>query len=522
MFLKCQICKAKITKISKKLLDNAPKPLNKVIQSYDEIKDIYEKNKEKILKILYLDKNNIQDILYNSDKIINFEDLIIKPELSKLFDLSLLLDNSNLVNFKYSFDFIKKADVYSKEKKPIAQIILSKIIIFLIDNFKGLEDYYQYQNELKKIKNKYIDTINKNLRIFNDTFKFEYNIKSFLNKKIDEIYVEIIISLIKKNEFDNIEFYNEIIEQLNLDSINITEEMFVGLSKEIDSGKNEFLEEYIIETNKDCIDHNKVLNFYVILFNIVNNPSYINKNSFLYNIAKIVENLIKDLNKIDENTNQSFSGKIASNPLFYYENVKEESSNFFSCSNENKSVTYQSQDIEIQNNQSTSKISENNILIDKDKAEKILNQITIIIDIDYVFNKIEINRIYKYGNYENYDNDLYKFFICDNSKSEIKQEEKIIYNNYKKFLNFLDEILEYILNSKIHFNPRIILELKKKDSNSEIFDIDCTYTFKNQGMKLSFTDCNILANGINRGFTLLINELSKEDYEGVKLIYEDK
>jgi len=267
MFLKCQICKAKITKISKKLLDNAPKPLNKVIQSYDEIKDIYEKNKEKILKILYLDKNNIQDILYNSDKIINFEDLIIKPELSKLFDLSLLLDNSNLVNFKYSFDFIKKADVYSKEKKPIAQIILSKIIIFLIDNFKGLEDYYQYQNELKKIKNKYIDTINKNLRIFNDTFKFEYNIKSFLNKKIDEIYVEIIISLIKKNEFDNIEFYNEIIEQLNLDSINITEEMFDGLSKEIDSGKNEFLEEYIIETNKDCIDHNKVLNFYVILFN---------------------------------------------------------------------------------------------------------------------------------------------------------------------------------------------------------------------------------------------------------------
>jgi len=403
MFLKCQICKAKITKISKKLLDNAPKPLNKVIQSYDEIKDIYEKNKEKILKILYLDKNNIQDILYNSDKIINFEDLIIKPELSKLFDLSLLLDNSNLVNFKYSFDFIKKADVYSKEKKPIAQIILSKIIIFLIDNFKGLEDYYQYQNELKKIKNKYIDTINKNLRIFNDTFKFEYNIKSFLNKKIDEIYVEIIISLIKKNEFDNIEFYNEIIEQLNLDSINITEEMFDGLSKEIDSGKNEFLEEYIIETNKDCIDHNKVLNFYVILFNIVNNPSYINKNSFLYNIAKIVENLIKDLNKIDENTNQSFSGKIASNPLFYYENVKEESSNFFSCSNENKSVTYQSQDIEIQNNQSTSKISENNILIDKDKAEKILNQITIIIDIDYVFNKIIINNR-NYGNISNINN----------------------------------------------------------------------------------------------------------------------
>ena len=54
----------------------------------------------------------------------------------------------------------------------------------------------------------------------------------------------------------------------------------------------------------------------------------------------------------------------------------------------------------------------------------------------------------------------------------------------------------------------------------------CIYSFENKKLKkiLKFTDNNILANGINRkniGFTLLIQELSEDDYAGEEYIYDE-
>ena len=148
---------------------------------------------------MIFDRNNIQEILYKSDNIIDIEDLGINSKLSELFYLSLLLWNSNLVNFSYSFDFISKLDSISQyNENYLTKIILSKIIIILIDYTKVLYIYYQNQNELEKIRIRNTGIIENNLELFNKEFKLKYDIKSFLNKKIDYIYMEIIVSLIKK------------------------------------------------------------------------------------------------------------------------------------------------------------------------------------------------------------------------------------------------------------------------------------------------------------------------------------
>ena len=90
----------------------------------------------------------------------------------------------------------------------------------------------------------------------------------------------------------------------------------------------------------------------------------------------------------------------------------------------------------------------------------------------------------------------------------------------------MEEIKEYISKSKICFNPRIILELNRIELESGDFDMICISTFKKKNLekKIKFTDKNILSKGIsgnNIGFTLLINELSEDDYKGEEYTYNE-
>ena len=112
-----------------------------------------------------------------------------------------------------------------------------------------------------KISN--IKIITDNLGIFNKDFNLNYDIKSFLNKKLDYIYMEIIVSLIKENKFENKDYYEDIFKQLNLESIDITQTILDGLSKELDIVKNKFLKDYNINAGR--LENEKVMNFYYIL-----------------------------------------------------------------------------------------------------------------------------------------------------------------------------------------------------------------------------------------------------------------
>ena len=179
--LECQICSIREFK---SLIDSLVKPNKAIISNYDDIKHFCKENEGKILKIFYFYRNNIEDILYESNTVIDIKDLYNEIEFSELFYLSLLLYNSNLVNFYFSFDFINNFDS-KKEENFIKQIILSKIIIILIDYSKGLDYYYKKKNELENIESSNRDIIKRKLEIFNKEFNLKYDIKSFLNTKID-------------------------------------------------------------------------------------------------------------------------------------------------------------------------------------------------------------------------------------------------------------------------------------------------------------------------------------------------
>ena len=123
-----------------------------------EMKNIIEDIKSKQIKenpyififFLYLNKAHIENILYEEDIIISLGEEISKNLLYSLPLILLILDNYNKINFKYSFDFINNFNEYiKKETETWKKVILSKILVRLIDNYKGLDEYF---NDLENKK----------------------------------------------------------------------------------------------------------------------------------------------------------------------------------------------------------------------------------------------------------------------------------------------------------------------------------------------------------------------------------
>ena len=128
----------------------------------NEMGNIIEDIKNKQIKenlylficFLYLNKNHIHKILYEEDIIISLEDEndIFKDLKCSLPLILLILDNSNITDFKYSFDFINNINESLKKEEIFKKIILSKILIDLIDNYKGLDEYFNDFESKKKLK----------------------------------------------------------------------------------------------------------------------------------------------------------------------------------------------------------------------------------------------------------------------------------------------------------------------------------------------------------------------------------
>ena len=191
-------------------------------------------------------------------------------------------------------------------------------------------------------------------------------------------------------------------------------------------------------------------------------------------------------------------------------------------------------DITSKNNESENILS--NYILDenfKNIAKSILQKSKIIIDID----KLDFQ--FYYGDELDIKIENDNLMLNVNFEKYIESQEcdidsKIIYKNYQKYFQFLKAIVEYLKHTKINFNPRIILKLKRKNSDvnrkskneeyKNIYFINCEYIFINQlkgNEELKFCDRNILINGINGknvGFIFLMNELSDEDYNELKEI----
>ena len=578
----------KITQISP--VESKKDPIFILINDFDSVKELLNnKNEDKMFLFLYFNKEKIHSIMYDLEEVIKInEDLYLLFSNNNIcglfyFDM-LLLDNPESINYIYSIKIIRNLNHLKNDLSKYKKVILSKLIINLIYNFKGTDEYNEekYLNELNEIENENNDIIKVNIEVFKE-FNCNYDYNDIINSKIDTIYMNIIISLIKLNKFNDYNFYEEILIQLNLESIYITNTIYEGLSKELDVAKNDFLKEYMInDVNK--LKNEKIINFYyIIIVKVLKNSIYICKNKFLEENRKELIKLIK-YNKdiiINLEIGSDLIDKIKSilkiiyNDYFYekYLNVpkiktpekKNEESfiiidsqynaddfdksqiNKYSQSNMNDEfkedkkvndekgfISEEKEPIETEDIRNKTKISYEN-------AVQILNFLLLKISIVqkedggpqiknekffYGKERIEIERkdLYENGNYEE---------LTEEDKKN--KDASIVYKNYKKLLLFIKEIEDCINNSEIKFNPRIEIDLEKQNDSpinasgdhKDYYDILCTSKFKNQldnDKILEFIDRNILVNGLEgkcNGFSFLINELSNDDYENETFKYND-
>ena len=272
---------------------NDKNPIIELIESLSEVNSIIKNKIPYLIKLIYINKDIIHGILYEYQKFIYLDSILIDNNLFNYFYIILLLDyNIYMIHYSFSFEFIIKINNELKNKKNnnniFTNIIISRLIIELVDNYRQLENYDEEkeEEELGIIKNDNLTEYNNNLK---ELEKLDITIDENIIKegKIDKIYIDIVIKLIEKNKINNY----DILVQLDLKNIDLTKTMFDELSNIFID--NNIINKYKINEQKDLSDNN-IINFYYILFKyILKNQIYIYHIPFLRQMKKTIIKIIK-------------------------------------------------------------------------------------------------------------------------------------------------------------------------------------------------------------------------------------
>ena len=139
--------------------------------------------------------------------------------------------------------------------------MISKIIIELIKNYKGLDEYEYNKEEIERIENKNKKIINDNIHIFNE-LGIDWKFEDVILFKIDEIYANIIVALIIKSKFEEYQKTYDIIKKLDLESIDITNKIYEDINYVFDNNEK-IKNEYLISKPEDLNDKKKINFFYI-------------------------------------------------------------------------------------------------------------------------------------------------------------------------------------------------------------------------------------------------------------------
>ena len=482
-------------------------------------KYLYDKD---MINLFYLNKNKIYSILKDKDEIIfldrNYFEQIKNNKkkkddkdnkdnknnndyLSFLFYLDLLINyDKNIIHYSYDLCFIENIFNFLKEEYIIKNLIISKIIITLIENYKQTDIYIEEEEEtlndmLLKCGNFIINDLKK--------IDLELDINNLKAKQIDEIYIEIIIWLFKnknKNKEDY-DYVSNIMKELELESINITNTMFTKLLTFL----NENYLEYNI-TKIDDLSDIKKKNFYFFLFKyILKNSFFIYQIPILLKIRKIILSLksnydtISLVNNNDDKEKIDFILKVFCDSE-YYENII-------------KNISSGSTKI-----MSTKQDKPNNRNYETEIFFKILN--TSFIEIEIINTRNQFIYNLKRISNKNGDKDENKtYYNLINIEKPIKESTLFIKFLEKINLSFKD------LKEKYRVNFKYILILKFGTiKNKESFDITCEYELyldeKNNSQFVSKTkDSNISKDLM--GFRILMKEIESKYINEVILIYKE-
>ena len=444
----------------------------------------------------------------------------------------------------------------SQDLPPLQEIIYSKIFLSLIFNYKGEEqsNEEEYGQDIEQLEKEINRRLEKNINILNESNELKIVTKNNIYEyKIDKLYLEILTQLIKEKKFKDYYYCLDLIKQLDLKNINITQTIYKGLSEVLD-GDKPYMNAYNINDLEDFKDENKINFYYILIIYVFKNIIYIHNINFLIknmnNFLKLIRNKsgeIKSLlmniqiNQGNENDSLSKIEEILSFFSKYYSGSVSNKTSINEGQSNNANNRRDRLDDLTKNLKKDSSIELNN-KIEYYKAKQILTKLNLVINI-FPKKDEENNFEYKeilYGE-ENTKMETKDDFKIDGNYDNITEEDRkisdaeIVYKNYKKLIAFIKEIEDYIKNSGIQFNPQIKLELIREDDEinareeaheyKDLYNITCNSTFKNQLKQdelLSFRDENILVHSINgksQGFINLINELNNEDYLDEKFTY---
>ena len=125
-----------------------------LIKTFDELMQLLKHiDTKNYTLLLYLNKNEINDILYTEDKIVPIiNECIDNNSLKSIFYLAAAINNNKfIINYSYDSSFIKK--VYSwieNEKNSLKKYILSILFDSILDNYQDLSIKILTTKYLKK------------------------------------------------------------------------------------------------------------------------------------------------------------------------------------------------------------------------------------------------------------------------------------------------------------------------------------------------------------------------------------
>ena len=528
-------------------------PVQESIENYANIKSILEKEGINIFEYLYLNKERIHIILYNED-----ENITINSEMMKKFSdyyyLYFLIRAEELLNYKYEYRLLSELkEKVNIEKSPIKKIIFSKILLCLIKNFNEIygDEFGDKCEEMEEDCKNWINSEKYSLK--------KYNINLDLDKladdgvEIDDIYINILISLIKNNKLNDSQDTLNILSELEIKDLRLNKKIYNGLKPIFNEND---LKKYLISSYSDLIN-NEIITFYRMLF------VYILKSSdYIFNIQFFIDLRTKIIGLVKTNIgilcNDLKKGKSQDNiikleeVLPYFINLesykqrykKENKQSTLKSNNNNQSVQgsgmsnfKSNQSSESQSNlgsssygnpfdNSSAKKREPSDPLNqpnfndneqderkKEQAYQILKKSKFSMDISYKKGQREADITYSsiaYGEVENTDKS--QTVEITDIKS-IKADDEILNSNYEKFLQYLNQIekdikIKYKKEKKINI---IITFSMTNDSleRSENYKINCNYNINDENRKgeRDFTDEDFLNKVNYEGLSYMIDAL---------------
>ena len=267
-------------------------PLFYLLENYENIKTILTKYNINRMEYCYLNRKKISSILYDEDKTLTIDSNILKDFFDYYHLYLMIKENSEITNYIFDFPLIKNLNDLRIQEKGIKRLILAKMTIYLINNYRTLDEFdSDHGDDCTRIIEECQNVIKNEKEVFNKN-KNEIIIDDLDNEDlgIDELYCEILVSLIKNNKLNdaNEEILN-LLNELGIKNLRLNKIIVDGLKKVLIA---ENLKDYIIETYKDLFDDEK-LSFYYMLFSfILKSSDYVFHIPFLYETRKKIKELI--------------------------------------------------------------------------------------------------------------------------------------------------------------------------------------------------------------------------------------